>query len=164
MTAVSNSSVLIALGSVDLLILLREKCPEGVVIPDAVWREVVEEGGNRPGAREVAAAPWIARQAPRDQRLVRLLRMELDAGEAEAIALAHEIGASVVLLDEKDARRVAERLGLRVVGTVGILVWAKRVGKIESLKQVREALDQQARFRLSDALWDRALREVGESS
>ena len=70
MTAVSNSSVLITLSSVGFLILLREKCPEGIVIPNAVWREVVEEGGNRPGAREVAAAPWIARQAPRDQRLV----------------------------------------------------------------------------------------------
>ena len=106
MTCISNSSVLIALSAVGLLGLLRERCPEGIVIPTAVWREVVEEGGDRPGAREVATASWITRRAPSDQRLVQLLRMELDAGEAEAIALAHEMGGTVVLLDERDPRMV----------------------------------------------------------
>lgn len=101
MTRVSNSSVLIALSAVGLPGLLREGYPEGIVIPTAVWREVVEEGGDRLGTREVATAAWITRQAPSDQWLVQLLRKELDAGEAEAIALAHELSAMVVLLDEK---------------------------------------------------------------
>lgn len=165
MTCVSNSSVLIALSAVGLLGLLRERYPEGIVIPTAVWREVVEEGGDRLGTREAATAAWITtRQAPSEQRLVQLLRMELDAGEAEAIALAHELSAMVVLPDERDARGVAQRLGMEVLGTVGFLVWAKKTAKIASLNEVREALDNQARFRLSRALWERALREVGESS
>jgi predicted nucleic acid-binding protein len=52
--------------------------------------------------------------------------MELDEGEAEAIALCREQQAELVLLDEKDARRVVRRLGLAVLGTVGVLIWAKR--------------------------------------
>jgi len=94
---------------------------------------------------------------------VRLLRAELDEGEAEAIVLAYEMGAGVVLLDERDARRTAERMGLRVLGTVGILVWAKRTGRVESLRADLDALVGRGRFRLSQALRDRALREAGEA-
>lgn len=54
--------------------------------------------------------------------MVRLLEAELDRGEAETIALAHETGAEVIILDEKDARRAAKRTGLKTLGTVGILI------------------------------------------
>jgi predicted nucleic acid-binding protein len=87
----------------------------------------------------------------------------LDEGEAEAIALASELGARVVLLDERDARRMAERIGLRVLGTVGVLVWAKRAGHIASLSAELDALEGRGRFRLSKALRERVLREVDET-
>ena len=54
MTVVANASVLISLSSIGRLTLLHERFPGGVLIPPAVWREVVEQGGERPGAREVA--------------------------------------------------------------------------------------------------------------
>jgi hypothetical protein len=86
----------------------------------------------------------------------------LDEGEAEAIALAREEQAPVVLLDEKDARQVARRLNLRVLGTVGLLIWAKRVGAIASLREQLDTLRTLGRFRLSQAVYDEALRIVGE--
>jgi len=105
-----------------MLLLLRERFPEGILVPEAVWREVVDEGAERPGAREVSAANCIKVQKVKDKRMVGLLRAELDEGEAEAIALAHEVGADVVLLDERDARRAAMRMGRMVLGIVGILL------------------------------------------
>jgi predicted nucleic acid-binding protein len=163
MIAVANASVLIGLSAIDRLALLQARFPDGIVIPDAVWREVVEAGGSRPGAHAVRVAPWIRRQAAGNLAWVRLLRTELDEGEAETIVLASELGAGVVLLDERDARRLAERIGLRVLGTVGILVWARRVGQIASLRVELDALTGRGRFWLSQVLRDRALREVGES-
>ena len=94
--------------------------------------------------------------------MVTLLRSELDAGEAEAIALAQEVKADVVLLDERDARRVAMRLGLNVLGTVGLLIEAKRAGRLSSVREQLDALQNQAKFRLSRRLYERALRESGE--
>lgn len=126
MKVISNASVLIGLGSIGMLLLLRERFPEGILVPEAVWREVVDEGAERPGAREVSAANWIKIQKVNDDGMVRLLRAELDEGEAEAIALAYEMSADVVLLDERDARRAAIRMGLKVLGTVGILLWGKK--------------------------------------
>lgn len=67
MKAVSNSSVLIALSSIGQLSLLRHRFPQGVLIPEAVWREVVEAGADRPGAQEVRAAEWIQRCRVEDQ-------------------------------------------------------------------------------------------------
>jgi len=88
--------------------------------------------------------------------------MELDEGESEAIALADELKADVILLDEKDARRIAKQLGLKVLGTVGILIWGKRVGKINNLRQVLDILQNQAMFRISHTLYQQALKSVGE--
>ena len=162
MKVISNASVLIGLSSIGMLLLLRERFPEGILVPEAVWREVVDEGAERPGAREVSAANWIKVQKVKDKRMVGLLRAELDEGEAEAIALAHEVGAYVVLLDERDARRAAMRMGRKVLGTVGILLWGKQTGKLVSLREQLDAMRSQGKFRISQRLYDRVLREAGE--
>lgn len=162
MTVVADASVLIGLSSIGRLALLQERFPEGVLVPPAVWREVVEQGGERPGVREVAEAGWITVREVTAQEIVQLLRMELEAGEAEAIALAHESGAEVVMLDERDARQAAKQLGLRVLGTIGILIWGRRVGKLISLREAMDALQHRAKFRISRTLFERALSEVGE--
>lgn len=162
MKAVSDSSVLIALSSIGQLSLLEHRFPQGILIPEAVWREVVEAGADRPGAQEVRAADWIQRRSVEDQDYVRFLAIELDEGEAEAIVLARQEGADVVLLDEKEARRVAGHLGLHVLGTVGLLIWARRQGLISSLGTQLKALQEQGGFRLSQELCLEALRQVDE--
>lgn len=163
MKVVANSSVLIALSAIGRLSLLLERFPDGLLIPDAVWREVVETGRGRPGAPEVREASWIQRRAVRDWDYVRLLCTELDAGEAEAIALARQEQADVVLLDEKEARRVARRLGMRVLGTVGLLIWARQQGLIQNLREELQTLQERGGFRLSQEIYLAALREVGET-
>lgn len=162
MKTVSNSSVLISLSTIGKLFLLPKRFPDGIIIPKAVWAEVVEAGSGRPGSIEVSSAKWISVQEATDRSLVNLLRIELDHGEAEAIALAHEVKANIALLDERDARHAAEKLGMRVLGTVGILVWGKKAGLIESLRTEMDLLESQAKFRLSQPLRARALSETGE--
>jgi predicted nucleic acid-binding protein len=164
MKAVANSSVLIALSGVRQLSLLQQRFPDDVLIPEAVWREVVESGGGRPGAKEVQTADWLQRCKVQDQDYVRLLCAELDTGEAEAIVLTRQEQADVVLLDEKEARRVAHRLGVDVLGTVGLLIWARRQDLIPSLSKQLKALQEEGGFRLSQELCLVALRQVGEAN
>jgi predicted nucleic acid-binding protein len=98
MKIVSNASVLIGLSSIGKLSLLQERFPQGILISESVRREVVDEGEGRPGTREISEATWIEVQEVGDKRIVDLLRTELDEGEAESIALAHEVGAKIILL------------------------------------------------------------------
>ncbi len=162
MRAVANSSVLIALSRIQRLELLPIRFSEGIFIPDAVWNEVVEAGYGRPGARAVSSSKWIRRASVRNRELLKLLEEDLDEGEAEAIALAKELNITIVLLDEKEARRKALRFGLRPLGTVGILIWAKRVNLIQELKPELERLRYEAGFRLSEKVYKKALEIVGE--
>ncbi len=162
MKVVCNSSVLISLSLIGQLELIHQRFPAGILIPAAVWQEVVEDGQGRGGAQQVAAASWIEALNVSDNDLVSLLKASLDAGEAEAIVLAKEQRAHVVLLDEKDARVLAGKLGLSVLGTVGILIWAKRTRLIPSLRRQLDELQRVGKFRLSRALYLEALRAAGE--
>lgn len=123
---------------------------------------MVTTGKGQPGAEEVASARWIAVEKVEDRALVSLLSGDLDEGEAEAITLCKEKNVEVVLLDEKDARRAAHRLGLKVLGTVGLLVWAKRVGIISNLKEQLDKLQSKGKFHLGREVYDEALRAVKE--
>lgn len=87
MSIVSNASPLINLARIGKLDLLRELYGE-LLVPKAVWQEVVVKGGGQPGADEVRAATWIKTHAVTNRQLVQALQQDLDAGEAEAIALA----------------------------------------------------------------------------
>lgn len=164
MKAVADSSIFIALSLIGQLALLPRRFPGGILVPPAVWREVVETGRGQRGAAEVATASWVAVRQVKDQGLVSLLRSELDEGEAEAIALAREEQVPVILLDEKDARRIARRLNLQVLGTVGLLIWAKRVGAMASLQEQLDTLRTLGKFRLSESVYEEALRAVGEGT
>lgn len=158
---VSNSSVLIALGRIDRLAVLGSVLGR-IQVPAAVWREVVEEGGERPAAREIAVASWVERCEVADRALVDALRSLLDEGEAEAIALARELKAGRILLDEKEARRQARLMGLTPLGTIGFLLLAKRKGLLPSLSAEIEKL-RSTGFRVGDDVLRQALSAAGES-
>lgn len=154
--------MLISLSIIGQLDLLHHRFPDGILIPAAVWHEVVESAQGRSGAKQVAAARWIEVISIADTDLATMLKTSLDTGEAEAIVLAREQNIAIVLLDEKDARKVAKRLGLSVLGAVGVLIWARRAGIIADLRSQLDALQQQGGFRLSRALYLEALAAVGE--
>ena len=87
---------------------------------------------------------------------------DLEQGEAESIALALEIAADLLLMDEKEGRRAAERHGLNVVGVVGILIEAKANGFVSHVRLHLDALRRIAGFRLRESLYRYALRLAGE--
>jgi uncharacterized protein len=151
---VSDASPLIGLAVVQQIDLLRHLYGE-VLIPDAVHREVVILAADAPGASEVSASSWIRVRRVEDRALVEALAAQLGSGEAEAIALAVEVAADIVLIDERRARAVATRLGRRVVGVLGVLVEAKARGHLLAVRPVLEALTIRAGFRVSPALFAR---------
>jgi len=158
---VSNTSPvtnLAAVGQLEVLQQLYEK----VLIPQAVHGELTFGGAAQPGGTEVQTLEWIETRQVTDRALVAALRMELDAGEAEAIALAVELKANLLLLDERRGRVVASRLGLRFIGLLGVLIEAKQKGCIPAVKPVLDDLVVKAGFWVSQRLYARVLQAAGE--
>lgn len=104
---------------------------------------------------------WVKILPVKDRQKQQLLEFQIDKGEASAIALALEIGADLVILDDFKARIAAERMGLQITGTLGAIIKAKKNGIIESIRPALEKLIK-TDFRLSDALIEEALKEAGE--
>jgi len=161
MSVVSNASPLINLARIGRLELLRELYAE-ICVPEAVWQEVVVDGAGLPGAELVARATWIKRHKAKNSMLVRALRQDLDAGEAEAIVLAGELEAELLLMDESLGRETARHLGLQFIGIIGILIEAKHTGRIEAIKPLLDALRETAGFRIRQALYVRVLQDTDE--
>lgn len=160
---VSDASVLICLGALGQLELLREFY-ETITVPDAIWHEVTG-CPNRPGAAEALSARqqgWLLLQNPVNEALVLTLRAKLDVGEAAAIALAAELHASLLLVDESDARAAARQLAIPVTGTIGVLARAKREGKIPAIRPLLDRLIHQYQFRLAHSLYVSLLTQLGE--
>jgi predicted nucleic acid-binding protein len=162
MSVVSNASPLINLARIGQLDLLSQLYGE-LVVPEAVWREVVLEGAGQPGAKEIERAPWIQVRSAANRELVQALRQELDAGEAEAIALGLEIEAEFVLMDENLGREMALHMGVRCVGLIGVLIEAKRKGLISEIGPLMDALRDIAGFWVSEVLYRRVLRDEEET-
>jgi predicted nucleic acid-binding protein len=136
-----------------------------VTIPHGVWDEVVLRG-DLPGASEVREARdigWISTQKTVNTAVVNLLGLDLHRGEAEAIALAIEQNADLILLDETDARQVAATFGLKKTGVIGILIKAKAEGKISSLRLELNNVIEIMGFFIDDRLYCQALSSVNET-
>ena len=161
MKVVSNASPLIALASIGKLELLRGLYGK-VLVPQAVWHEVVVRGKGLPGAAEVENAIWIERRKVADVRLAYALKQGLGAGEAEAIVLAIEVQADLLLMDDKMARETARYFGLKPLGVVGILIEAKHRGKISRIKPYLDELRIKSGFRIGGELYSRVLSDEGE--
>jgi hypothetical protein len=95
-----------------------------IIVPSLVFEEVVVQGSGLPGAAFIANAVWIEVRNCSDQSLFEQLRRSLDPGELEAIVLAIELNADIVLLDDEAARVAAQSLGIEYTGLLGILIQA----------------------------------------
>lgn len=162
MRVVSNSSPLIGLARVNQLHLLQQLYSE-IHLPAAVWNEVVVQGAGQPGATAVQSAAWIRQSAVKNAPLVLSLSQELGAGESEAIVLAQELPADLLILDERHAREKARRLGIRFTGVLGVLVEAKSRGLLPAVKPVMLDLRNLAGFHISPLLEADVLRQAGEN-
>lgn len=164
LTVICDSSTLIHLASINRLGLLRAFYSE-IIVPTAVWREVVIEGQERAGVSEVRAAReegWLNVASVSDERVLQLLKRDLHPGEAEVITLALEKQAALVLLDETEARRMADINGLNKTGVIGILIRAKLENKVDTLRAELNALRQQGGFWIDEGLYQQAVEAVGE--
>ena len=150
---VADASPLIALQQIDQLGLLQALFEE-VFVPPAVAREV---------APRLTLPPWVRERALQQPIAREVLRASLGPGESEAISLALEIHADRLIVDERAGRRVAEALGLRVAGVLGLLVLSKQRGLLPA---VRPHLDTLLRmgFRADPDLVENILRRAGEEA
>lgn len=160
MIVVSDSSPLISLASVGRLELLQALYGR-VLIPQAV-RDEVSGDLDRRGARDVLAAEWIEVREASDTIDLFLARTLVDAGEAEAIGLAIELDAELLIVDERSARNLAETMGLRVTGVVGVLLESKSRGLLDAIKPTLDALSVNAGFYLSRRFYEATLGAAGE--
>lgn len=160
---VADSSPLIVFARVEQLAVLWG-VTGGVVVPRTVWRECTETG-DRPGApalQQAQAQGWI--RVLDDALALSALRPlpSLDAGETAAIALALEL-QTTVLMDERLGREVAQRRGLAVVGSAGVLLQARRKGLLPAVAPVLARMKAEGYF-LSDVLVREVLRRAGEAN
>ncbi len=162
---VANASPLIALAKIDRFLLLKQLFDE-IWIPDAVWEEVVVQGEGKPAAdltRSAEQATWLRRRSITETLTVEVLRATLGEGEAEAIVLAQEVSAQWLLLDDDLARAQANRLGLHIKGSVGILLAGYQAGLLDDIKDDMNAL-RAGGFRLADNIYSEVLRRAGYRS
>ena len=163
MPMVSNTSPVLNLAIIGQLSLLRQQFGE-ICIPAAVLEELrVEE--DLPGSqavREAMEAGWLRVEGVKDEALAQVLQRDLDRGEAEAIVLAVHVKAERVLLDEREGRRLAKSLGLKVTGVLGILLRARRQGRLPSLQKAMDELRERAGFRIGAEPYADLIRKSGE--
>ena len=153
MIVVSDTSAITALLQVDRIGLLRQLYGE-VLIPEAVRDELQRTHPSLP--------TFIRCQPVADHTDVHRLLAEIDIGEAEAIVLARERRADVLLIDDLEGRRVARREGVPFIGLLGVLVQAKQLGHVTSVRKLTEDLERLADFHLSSEVKAVAFRKAGE--
>lgn len=156
---IADSSPLISLAIIEQLELLP-RLYQRVLLPPAVWNEVTVQGLGLPGAEAVSQVKWLEIEAPLPM-LLEPLSILVDPGEAEAIALAKSTPNPIVLLDDAQARRIAERLGIPRIGTLGILRRAKKAGLIAEMKGYIEQLRNNGIY-IRSSIIEAVLRDVGE--
>jgi uncharacterized protein len=157
---ISNAVPLITLSKVGNLHLLKELYGT-IIIPEMVQYEIVVQGQGAVSAEEVGKAAWINVQAVTNKLAVELLRERLDAGESEAIVLAMESKADLLLMDEARGRRISEGHGIKLIGTLGLFVMAKKNGLITTIRPLLDQL-MNVGFYMSSDLYQAMLEQAGE--
>ena len=163
MIIISDTSPLSNLAIVGYLSLLQQIYNK-VIIPQGVAEELKNASDEENLIAGVLSLDWIEVVPAKNLELISILRNNhnLDRGEAEAIALALELNADELLIDERLGRREATRLGLPITGVLGILLVAKRRRLIPAVQPVMDALVNQAGFRVSSQLYAAVLKAADE--
>lgn len=146
---ITDASCFIILHKIDALDVLHQLFATILTTP-----EIAQEYG-------IVLPYWVTVISVRDKKLQNDLAEIVDPGEASAIALAHEIESNFLITDDLQARKLATKLGLTIIGTLGILLRAKQKSIIDSLAPYLERISK-TNFSISAELIDRVLREAGE--
>jgi uncharacterized protein len=155
---VSNATPVISLLKISQLDILRELYSE-VLVPNAVFQEI-EAGKNKTYYQDLSKLNWVRIVDIRNTSALKYF-LELDAVESEAIVLATELEADLLIMDEKLERFHAKHAGLKVTGTIGVLIKAKKLGFVKTLKPLLHELARKGVW-IKDDLMSEVLKEAGE--
>ncbi len=152
---VSDSSPLIHLSKIGLLDILPHIFGE-IMVPEAVHDECVIDGGDREDAKMIANSEWIKIKSidSENDHLKRAFLRDVDDGEAEAIVLAIQESADLILIDEYDARELARNHDIKVTGVIGVLLKAKKEGLVDDIKMHLDEL-RESGFWIDDKFYDK---------
>jgi predicted nucleic acid-binding protein len=146
---ISDTSCLILLSKIGELALLKKVARKVFITP-----EIQKEFGKK-------LPSWIIIRKPSDTYYQKILEMDLDPGEASALALSLDISDSIIVIDDLKGRKIADKLDLRYSGTLGLILKAKQEGVIESIKPVIAKINK-TNFRFSKELIEFLLEQAGE--
>lgn len=146
---ISDTSCLILLSKIDEIDILKQVGSSVYITP-----EIKNEIGTE-------LPKWILVKRPKDKHYQKILELDLDEGEASAIALSLEFSNPVLILDDKKARKTAEKLNVRYSGTFGLILKAKQIGKVKKIRPLIEKI-KRTNFRFSEKLLQAVLNEAGE--
>lgn len=159
MIIISDTTPIISLIKINRLDLLEKLFVE-VLIPDAVFKELTTNTLFTNEAEIVKKSSFLKVSSVQNQKSLQLLQAVsgLDDGESEAIILADELKSNILLMDERKGRKVAQRLGINITGTIGVLIQAYNEGMISDV-EVKSYLNQlkNSNIRLSESLIQQAL-------
>jgi len=159
-TVISNTTPLINFAAINRLDILQAMFGQ-IVIPQAVYDETTRSSfPDSPVILQAIASGWL--QVRRVSSITSDIPLTLDVGEREAIALAIETGEERILLDEREARQVAQSLGLQVIGTLGILLLAKNKQIIPQVQPLLDGMIDTAQYWVSATLDQQVLQQAGE--
>lgn len=164
MPVVSDTSPILGLSAIGHLELLKDQFGE-VFIPQAVLAELKVETDFR-GTDSIQQAlnlGWLKSKEIQNKPLAQSLSLELHKGEAEAITLAMDLGMDMIVMDEQIGREHAKALGLKTVGILGVLLNAKKYGKIDSIGNAMKSLRREIGFFISENLYQEVLKRANES-
>jgi len=158
---ICDTSPIRALAHLALLDLLRQLYVQ-VLVPPAVQHELMNPASGH-AIVDISYYPFVQVQAPQDLgRVQALRRLRLDPGESEAVALAFEVPAAILVVDEATARGVVQQLGLALTGTLGVLLEAKAQGLVSQVRPLLDSLQNTLGFFISPKLRADVLRQAGE--
>jgi len=146
---ISDTSCLILLNKFDELHLLNQ-ISDKVFITSIIQKEFGKE-----------LPSWIKIKEPIDNHYQAILEMDLDKGEASAMALSLDMDNPILIIDDLKGRKIAERLNLRYSGTFGLILKAKQLGIIQSVKPILQKI-KKTNFRFSEKLFSLILEQAGE--
>lgn len=153
MIVISDTSPITTLLQIGRIDLLKELYGD-VLIPEAVRHELSTFHQTLPS--------FFKSMQVKNRKEVGRLQKEIDPGEAEAIVLAKEIHADLLLIDELDGREIAKREGVPFIGLIGVLLQAKEDGHIVSIRNVIEELETKTTFHLSDVMKIKTFKAADE--
>jgi len=158
MIIVSDTSPITNLLKIGRVSLLQQIFKE-IIIPNGVYEELIKIPNQK---SQIENTKWIKKQDSKNKEFINELLKILDRGESESIALAIELKADYLLIDEKKGRKIANEYGITITGLLGVLRRAKLKGYLEKVKPILDQLREETGFRIHQNLYKEILKDVGE--